>query len=89
MKIEIGSMALLVTLVWAGSCGDSGKSADGGLQPICRHRLFEKNIYQRGETDSYEMPRELAVGDVDANGKADLVFVLQDRIAIYLQDAER
>jgi hypothetical protein len=59
----------------------------GVLKPVCRQRLFEKNIYQRSSTDSYEMPRELAVGDVDGNGKADLIFVLQDRVAIYLQDA--
>jgi len=58
---------------------------DGQLHPICRHRIFERSIHQMGETDSYELPQELAVGDVDGNGKADLVFVLQDRLAIYLQ----
>jgi hypothetical protein len=61
--------------------------ADGSLEPICRQRLFEKTIRQRGETDSFELPQELAVGDVDGNGKPDLVFILQDRLAIYLQDA--
>ena len=60
---------------------------DGTLRPICRQRLFEKTIGQRGETDSYELPQELAVGDMDGNGKADLIFILQDRIAIYLQGA--
>ncbi|MFW6189445.1 MAG: FG-GAP-like repeat-containing protein [Planctomycetota bacterium] len=62
-------------------------SEDGRLKPILRHRLFEKTISQRGETDSHQLPRELAVGDVDANGMADLVFVLQDRVAIYSQEA--
>ena len=59
----------------------------GLLEPILRQRLFEKTIFQRGETDSYEMPKELVVGDVDGNGKADLVFVLEDRIAVYLQQS--
>jgi len=59
---------------------------DGTLHPICRQRLFERSIYQRGEkTDAYELPEELAVADVDGNGKADLIFILQDRVAIYLQ----
>jgi PAS domain-containing protein len=60
--------------------------ATGRLEMLLRHRLFEKTIEQRAESDSYEVPHELAVGDVDGNGRADLVFVLQDRIAIYLQD---
>ncbi len=60
---------------------------DGLLQPVLRHRLFEKSIYQRSETDSYQLPRELAVGNLDGNGAADLVFVLQDRVAIYSQSA--
>jgi len=59
---------------------------DGQLEPVLRHRLFEKSIHQRGETDSHEMPRELAIGDVDDNGSNDAVFILQDRIAIYLQN---
>jgi serine protease Do len=61
--------------------------AQGELKPILRQRLFEKTIMQRGDTNSYEMPRELAVGDVDGNGRPDLVFVLEDRVAVYLQHA--
>jgi len=63
------------------------RQPDGMLRPVCRNRLFERTIYQRGEADSYELPQEVAVGDMDGNGKADLVLILQDRIAIYLQDA--
>ena len=62
---------------------------DGVLRPIFRQRLFEKTIHQRRETDSYELPQELAVGDMDGNGKADLIFILQDRVAIYLQGADK
>jgi len=60
---------------------------EGNLRPLCRHRLFEKTIYQRGETSSYEIPQELITGDVDGDKKADLIFILQDRVAIYLQAA--
>jgi len=60
---------------------------DGTLKPICRQRLFEKSILQRGETDSNKLPQELAVGDLDGNGMADLVFILQDRVAVYSQSA--
>ena len=60
-------------------------AAGGELAPILRQRLFEKTIMQRADTDSYQMPQELAVGDMDGNGKPDLVFVLGDRVAVYLQ----
>ena len=62
---------------------------DGELAPILRQRLFEKTIMQRADTDSYRMPQELAVGDMDGNGKPDLVFVLGDRVAVYLQQAHQ
>ncbi len=58
---------------------------DGTLRPICRHRLVERSIMQRGESDTYELPQELEVGDVNGDGAADLIFILGDRIAIYLQ----
>ncbi len=59
--------------------------ADGRLEPVLRTRLFEKTIFQRRERETTQVPQELAVGDVDGNGMADLVFILQDRIAVYLQ----
>ncbi len=58
---------------------------DGELRPICRRRLFEKSIHQRGDSDSFEMPKEMAAGDVDGDGRNDMVMVLQDRLAIYMQ----
>ena len=62
---------------------------DGTLTVICRRRLFEKTTRQQVDADTYELPQETAVGDVDGDGKADLIFILQDRIAIYLQAANR
>ncbi|MFO8007603.1 MAG: VCBS repeat-containing protein, partial [Candidatus Brocadiia bacterium] len=58
---------------------------DGTLKMILRHRLFERSIHQRRETDAVEMPKELVVGDVDNNGTPDLVLILQDRVAVYAQ----
>ncbi len=58
---------------------------DGTLKMILRHRLFEVSIHQRREADTVEVPKELVVGDVDANGTPDLVFILQDRVAVYSQ----
>ena len=60
---------------------------DGTLETLCRNRLFEKTIRQEGENKSYELPQEAVVGDVDGNGDADMIFILQDRLAIYLQNA--
>jgi hypothetical protein len=59
---------------------------DGTLETICRNRLFEKTIRQQGESKAYELPQEAAVGDVDGNGHTDMIFILQDRVAIYLQN---
>jgi len=55
---------------------------------VLQHRLYEKSIHQRRDNKSVELPQETAVGDVDGNGKADFLCILQDRIAIYLQDTK-
>lgn len=59
---------------------------EGDFTLLLRHRLFEKAITQRNQSDSIELPKELAVGDVDGDGTLDLICILQDRVAIYLQD---
>lgn len=61
---------------------------EGELRLLLRHRLYEKNIAERRETNSAEMPQEVKVGDVDGNGKPDFICILQDRVGIYLQDAK-
>ena len=60
---------------------------DGSLETICRNRLFEKTIRQQGDSQASELPEEAVVGDVDGNGQTDMIFILQDRLAIYLQSA--
>ena len=47
-------------------------------------RVFERKSF-RGGMDAIE-PRDLAAGDVDGDGRTDLVLLVHDRILIYRQD---
>jgi len=60
-------------------------SKGGELKAVLRHRLVEKTIFQRSKGSGYELPQELEVGDVNGDKRPDLVCILQDRVAIYLQ----
>ena len=31
-------------------------------------------------------PRDLAIGDVDGDGRTDIVFIVHDRVLVYRQD---
>jgi hypothetical protein len=64
------------------------RQGQDGLRPVLRRRMFEKTIRQSAESDSYEMPAELAIADLDGNGAVDLAFLLGDRLAIYMQKSE-
>lgn len=60
-------------------------AADGQLKVILRQRLYEKTIFERNKSGSRELPQELVIGDVDGDKLPDLICILQDRVAIYLQ----
>ena len=47
--------------------------------------IFEEKSFR--DIDALVEPRELAVGDVDGDGRADLVLLVHDRVLIYRQDA--
>lgn len=47
-------------------------------------KLYERKSFRGGGT-SFE-PREMAVGDVDGDGRSDLVMILHDRVVILRQD---
>ncbi|WP_337172924.1 VCBS repeat-containing protein [Paludisphaera sp.] len=47
-------------------------------------KLYERKSFRGGGT-SYE-PREMAAGDVDGDGRSDLVMILHDRVVILRQD---
>ncbi len=60
------------------------------LRTVFRHQLYTSGItsrHKRGKA-APEQPRDVGVGDLDANRRPDLVFVLHDRLAIYLQGAK-
>jgi FG-GAP-like repeat len=50
-------------------------------------KIFEQKSLQ--DIDDLVEPRDLAIGDVDGDGKADLVLIVHDRILIYRQDVGR
>jgi len=64
------------------------RGGDGRLVTVMRHKLFDRQLATRpeGGQGEPEEPREVAVGDLDGNGRPDLAFLLQDRLVIYLQD---
>jgi hypothetical protein len=47
-------------------------------------KVFERKLY-RGTGDVAE-PRDIVAGDVDGDGRADLVLIAHDRILVYRQD---
>ncbi len=52
---------------------------------VLRHRLFDKKRSKYDKMEYVRSPDEIAVADMDADGKNDLIFMLDDRIAVYLQ----
>jgi hypothetical protein len=50
-------------------------------------KIFEQKTLQ--DVDDLVEPRDLAIGDVDGDGKADLVLIVHDRVLIYRQDPGR
>ena len=60
----------------------------GGPLPAMRFKVFEDKHYRetRPQQGIGVEPRQLKVADVTADGKADLVTIIHDRIIIYPQD---
>ncbi len=57
----------------------------GDLERAMGFKIFERKS-MRNVSDLVE-PRDLAVGDVDGDGRTDLVLIVHDRVLIYRQDA--
>ena len=47
-------------------------------------KVFERKARRRG--DDLIEPKDLAIGDVDGDGRADLAIIVHDRVIIYRQD---
>ncbi|WP_250846731.1 FG-GAP repeat domain-containing protein [Aquisphaera insulae] len=59
-------------------------AGDPTLLPALGFKLFERKLY-RANSDGAE-PRDIAVGDVDGDGRLDVVMIAHDRILILRQD---
>lgn len=57
----------------------------GKLEPALAFRIFEQKSF--GGIDDLIEPREIALGDVDGDGRTDLLLLVHDRVLIYRQDS--
>ncbi len=59
-------------------------AGDPELVPAITFKIFErKNFRNAGDTIE---PRDMAIGDVDGDGRADIVLVIHDRVVVLRQD---
>ena len=58
---------------------------DGKLARALRWRVFEEKTFRSGRTETN--PRDVVIGDVDGDGKSDIVALSHDRVLIYRQDS--
>ncbi len=59
-----------------------GKSS---LQRALAFKIFEKKSFR--DRDSLVEPRDIALGDVDGDGRTDIILICHDRVLIYRQDS--
>jgi hypothetical protein len=60
-------------------------AGDPELVSAITFKIFERKTF-RNVADSPE-PRDMAIGDVDGDGRADIVLVIHDRVVVLRQDA--
>jgi hypothetical protein len=61
------------------------KGTSGELEKALSFKVFERKS-MRNMADLVE-PRDIAVGDVDGDGRTDLILISHDRVLVYRQDA--
>ncbi|GIW86568.1 MAG: hypothetical protein KatS3mg108_0892 [Isosphaeraceae bacterium] len=55
-----------------------------GLRRALAFKIFEKKSFR--DRDSLIEPRDMAVGDVDGDGRTDIILICHDRVLVYRQD---
>ncbi len=60
-------------------------AGDKDLIPAIIFKIFERKTFH-GAGDMIE-PRDMGIGDVDGDGRADMVLIVHDRVLVYRQDA--
>ncbi|QEH33675.1 FG-GAP repeat protein [Aquisphaera giovannonii] len=60
-------------------------AGEPALLPAIGFKLFERKLYH-ANSDGAE-PRDMTLGDVDGDGRADIVLIAHDRILVLRQDA--
>jgi len=58
--------------------------ADKTLQPALAFEVFEQKSFRN--LDDLVEPREIALGDVDGDGRTDMALIVHDRVLVYRQD---
>ena len=59
-------------------------AGDKDLIRAITFKIYERKTFRHGG-DMIE-PRDLAIGDVDGDGRADIVLIIHDRVVVYRQD---
>jgi hypothetical protein len=59
-------------------------TGDKELIPALTFKIFERKIFHNA-SDTIE-PRDMGIGDVNGDGRADIVLIAHDRVLVYRQD---
>jgi len=59
-------------------------AGDKELLPAITFKIFERKSF-RNAAETLE-PRDMTIGDVDGDGRSDLVLIVHDRVVVYRQD---
>ena len=59
-------------------------AGEGDLQRALSFKIFEQKSFR--DVDGQVEPRDIALGDVDGDGRTDLVLIVHDRVLVYRQD---